>query len=753
MILTLQNFKCYSESITFNFTENKISLLKGVSGAGKSTLFKAINFVLYNKEQKVTNYNSTKKKTVVTLEFNGIVVTRTRCPNTLTLVKDGIIYNDVSAQSIINKMFGNYFSLTGYIPQKNIDSFFSLSSVEKSKFLSSIVFDEYDIDKLKQNVKQDIKSKKSQIEKIKTSYDFLQQEMSKFLPENRIEPKLNLKYTTVVDFDNKIKLKKSELTEIDSGIISAETNSQMQMKLKKQLEKFSDGVKSYNVESLKKKMEFLKSEKKIALENIKYSTLLNDIETKINKYTNDFKKFKKMYEELESIKCLNIKLDRIKEIVSIVSKFKKNFSNCLSLKSIYESNNLNIESLLKVEKEIEILKKEKKKLENDIYYLTNSLQCPHCNNSVIYTSNHTIIAVSQQIQSEDSSLSLDDMKINLNKIDVSLNMKKEYLVIIKNKIINSIDFNNYLDGEYFETSVLELEEIVNDFEKAEEYESQMNNLQIQLNQFEVEKEKLKNKLNIKCKSVSEIDIEIEKCQKLITELTKYIEIKKEYEDCVLKYKDVDNMLKELKGKKKYLISEIEELQNDKNLLIEYMFNKKEYDRYIEYEISILNLEKENLTLVKELTQLEEFYTLILNTEAETLDDVITTINMHLETFISRFFEDELTVTLVSSKSLKDGERKYEIDINIVDSDGNELSIDTLSGGEYDRCALSLFLSFNLVCKTPLILLDECLSSLNSEKVNDVIECMKEEMNGKTILMTLHQCTEGIFDEQNSVELE
>jgi hypothetical protein len=46
-----------------------------------------------------------------------------------------------------------------------------------------------------------------------------------------------------------------------------------------------------------------------------------------------------------------------------------------------------------------------------------------------------------------------------------------------------------------------------------------------------------------------------------------------------------------------------------------------------------------------------------------------------------------------------------------------------------------------------------LSSLNSEKVNDVIECMKEEMIGKTVLMTLHQCTEGIFDEQNSVELD
>jgi hypothetical protein len=345
------------------------------------------------------------------------------------------------------------------------------------------------------------------------------------------------------------------------------------------------------------------------------------------------------------------------------------------------------------------------------------------------------------------------MKNSLDKIDISLTNKNKQLVQIKNRLNCSIDFKNYLNNEYFEINILELEETSDNLEKSNNYKNQMNSLQIKLNEFEVEKEKIKNKFNLNYKNVSEVDIEIEKFQALILELTKYLDIKKEYIECSKQYVNVELMIDTFKNKKQELISYIDGLIDSKNLFIEYTFNKKEYDRYIEYKTSILNFEKESTNLVKELIQLEEFYTLILNTEAETLDDVITTINMHLDTFISRFFEDDLTVTLVTSKSLKDGERKYEIDINILDSDGNELSIDTLSGGEYDRCALGLFLSFNLVCKTPLILLDECLSSLNSEKVNDVIECMKEEMLGRTVLMTLHQCTEGIFDEQNSVELE
>lgn len=754
MILTLQNFKCYSETTTFNFTENKTILLKGISGAGKSTLFKAINFVLYNKEQKVTNYNSSKKKSIVTLEFNGLTVSRTRCPNTLTVVKDGTTYNDASAQSIINKMFGNYFSLTGYIPQKNIDSFFSLSSVEKSKFLSSIIFDEYDIDKLKQSVKQDIKYKKQQVEKIKTSLDFLQIEINKFSEENRVEPKLNSKYSSVIDFDFEIKNKKIELNEIDKNIVSTETNNKLLIKLKSNLDKFSESIKSNNLENLKKKLEILKNEKKIAIENIKYSTLLNDIENKINKYKIDLKKLEEMYKDLEiHSKHLNTNTNAnlISEIFSIVSKFnikyKTNFTN---LKSIYNDNFLNIETLNKVENEIESLKKDKKELENDIYYLTNSLQCPHCNQSVIYTSTHILEKITSHI---DEDLNLSEMNTNLSKIDINLNTKNKQLVQIKNRLNCAIDFKSYLNSEYFEITISELEETSNDLEKANNYKIQMNRLQTQLNELEVEKEKLKSKFKLNFKNVSELDIEIEKCQTLMTELTKYLDMNKEYTECSKQYKNVELTIDTFKNKKQELISDIDFLTDSKNLFIEYTFNKKEYDRYIEYKISILNLEKESSNLVKELIQLEEFYTLILNTEAETLDDVITTINMHLETFISRFFEDDLTVTLVTSKSLKDGERKYEIDINILDADGNELSIDTLSGGEYDRCALALFLSFNLVCKTPLILLDECLSSLNSEKVNDVIECMKEEMIGKTVLMTLHQCTEGIFDEQNSVELE
>jgi ABC-type Mn2+/Zn2+ transport system ATPase subunit len=53
-------------------------------------------------------------------------------------------------------------------------------------------------------------------------------------------------------------------------------------------------------------------------------------------------------------------------------------------------------------------------------------------------------------------------------------------------------------------------------------------------------------------------------------------------------------------------------------------------------------------------------------------------------------------------------------------DGEQVPIESLSGGEFDRLSLALFLCFNKTSKSDIILLDECLASLHSELVEDII---------------------------------
>ena len=78
-------------------------------------------------------------------------------------------------------------------------------------------------------------------------------------------------------------------------------------------------------------------------------------------------------------------------------------------------------------------------------------------------------------------------------------------------------------------------------------------------------------------------------------------------------------------------------------------------------------------------------------------------------------------------------------------EGEQIPIDTLSGGEFDRLALALFLAFNKTSKSNIILLDECLASLHSELVEDIVELIKTKLSDKIVLFTLHQANTGIFD--------
>lgn len=123
MILKLLNFRCYSNT-TFHFPENGSILLWGTSGIGKTSIFKAIHFVLYDKESKVVKYG--EKKCEVILEYKDMIITRKKCPNYLTFqckTQNIFAENDV-AQHKINQYFGTNFLLTGYMPQKNSDRFF-----------------------------------------------------------------------------------------------------------------------------------------------------------------------------------------------------------------------------------------------------------------------------------------------------------------------------------------------------------------------------------------------------------------------------------------------------------------------------------------------------------------------------------------------------------------------------------------------------------------------------------------------------
>ena len=158
MKLILKNFRCFLDK-TIEIPDKGLILLSGQSGSGKSSILKAINFALYGKETKVVTVG--KKKCSVEYHIDTWVIKRTKNPTYLNLKINEDEYQDSVAQNLINERFGDNFLLTNYIQQKAINSFFSLSNVDKTSFLHKLTVQKFDIESLKNKIKLKIKERRN----------------------------------------------------------------------------------------------------------------------------------------------------------------------------------------------------------------------------------------------------------------------------------------------------------------------------------------------------------------------------------------------------------------------------------------------------------------------------------------------------------------------------------------------------------------------------------------------------------------
>ena len=77
----------------------------------------------------------------------------------------------------------------------------------------------------------------------------------------------------------------------------------------------------------------------------------------------------------------------------------------------------------------------------------------------------------------------------------------------------------------------------------------------------------------------------------------------------------------------------------------------------------------------------------------------------------------------------------------------ETDLTCLSGGELSRVILAYTLALAEMFNTPLLLLDECTSSLDQELTSTVFEGIREHFKGKLTLIIAHQVITGNFDKE------
>ncbi len=824
MKLILQNFRCFNKK-TIDFPDKGVFLLTGESGTGKTTIFKAINFALYGKEQKVLKIG--EKKYSVYLELNGLKITRTKSTH-VVVEKGDDTYEDASAQAIINDIFGTDFLLTGYIAQKQVDGFFNLSDQEKTNFLNKLSIQRFDVNSLKMKVRDKIRTRKQKSIEYNSARDLLDKMCrEKGINGEPITPKCNVSFPktgenkSILDKIKEERLHQTQnlqkIVELEQELSSLKEIYENWVSLKARednikhelddIKKNLDNVINYKTEAVDVEIEIEKNKKLLKIEkqkledqkqfeildrkNFEYETMIQnylenndskllDAKENLLKYTN--------YTQ-EDITKISNQIKIIEEQLRLEKEIKKWCINTETELDIDKDSISSFYSELQEElKEFNIdeLKQRKEELESKITTLQNKsdslnkqlngkiLTCPSCKIKVCYQHDSLLSYDKEHLTKEYEQLvgEINDNKKQLDKTNKNLKkQEQEYeycLDDIKQVKLwlsrwNSIDISQYenLTKDYKEmiSSDKIIKELNNIIEKCSIY-----NVNDEKHVIEASKEitKIKNhckqlekidssvQMNIISDIQSTINILTSKLNEIKNIINKEYDWKQEYKslknqleliekntDSQNKINDLNSQLLERRKKAQKFDSRAEELRKYEIEIIAWEENKSLYNKYKEAQ-------KEADLWLRALVTAEKFLEIVLSAEHSILESTINSINNELEVYMSSFFNDSMGMKLNTTKVMNSGERKSLIDIKIT-RNTEECPIDTLSGGEFDRCALALFLSFNSVSGSNLILLDECLSSLHAEAVEDIVDLLKTRLSEKLVIVTLHQANYGLFD--------
>lgn len=241
---------------------------------------------------------------------------------------------------------------------------------------------------------------------------------------------------------------------------------------------------------------------------------------------------------------------------------------------------------------------------------------------------------------------------------------------------------------------------------------------------EKELQRIKNKRSLEIKTISEKELLEEAIRKI--------------EDTIGSESEDEDVLESLE-------TELEDLRSLEIDFIRYteMEDKMETLNKYEDEVDANN---------KSLNALEVLYEHFRKLSVEPIEKIIECINFRLNEHLEEVFsEDNIRVILSlfkqSSGSKKDAFTKISVNLQVYHGDNSYPNISSLSGGEADRVSLALTLTLAEIFKPPVLFLDECMASLDSNLREICLKAIKDTtlITGSASIDICHESVEGYHD--------
>jgi len=803
--LVLKNFKCYTNK-TLEIPLNCLTLLNGNSGVGKSTILQAIYWGLYGSLKKITTYY--EKSTKVELYYKDIIVIRNKNPNSLIVKFNNNEFHDTEAQVLINNKFGTQFLLTSYITQKGIHSFLSLSNNDKMEKLQELAFvNIQQINNMKDKLNENKKNIKEEIIDLNGQLKMLNETLintNEILKPNCLKPKKNnnfykiniqkinskinkynnkiLKYKNlnninennlklINDYKNIIQTNENQINILQNKNINDDINlNQYIVKnsiIEQNLKSFdinflNDNIKNFNniCNYIKNNNELIETTKKyemlleiynnnILIENNNKNIQINDLTNKLNNIE---------YISPNDLQTLQLQINDNK----IYNKNKIEYNKLLKKQNeiIDKINNLRDIVNIKDDNFEKTINDKIKNLTIKVHTNNKLHKCPNCNIKLILNDNILKKFVDIDVSEDDNINDLNKLKdistkfisFNSKLVDINLNIKDLKNILNNQKYIELEDdaydilLNKYNEYKNIQNKINDLNNIKSSFENDKkilnDYKNKINNLKKTI----TEEFKINNEINYN-----------EILNNLINIKNLYIQNQNDINNLININKKYLNKIHDIKYNKlnyKNKINNIINKINNLNLKLNKYNNYIDYNNlYIQYEtyINCINKYKNNIdntnykinNKLNDINNIDLLLKKISQAESLAISEIVNNINYYMNYYLQKFFDNSINVVFTAFKEQKNGIIKPNINLKI-NYKGNECELEELSGGELDRIVLCIFLSLNVINNSELLLLDESLSSIQSDLADDIVDVLKTNIN-KTIIMVSHQCSNGLFD--------
>ena len=457
----------------------------------------------------------------------------------------------------------------------------------------------------------------------------------------------------------------------------------------------------------------------------------------------------KRYKEYFSIKQ---KAEKLSNELSLLQINKDNFTDIKILQNIIimEEKLLEIqdkignENVEKVEKQLEEYKREKYLIEKQIEQ-GHLYTCPSCESCLKIIDGKLTLYKGEIISKDVISplhLSNIDKKIKdtEKKITVLRHQSEEYEKIFDQFEIVSLTIEKKYDTDDYSSLLSRIKKEEQTFlfttKNKDEYERQ---LRLFTDNF--------------TENIDIIDSEqlMQKIAYLQQEINRYEEIysrleKNKENDTKINPIDFELVLSEYNQKIKETEEKIEEYIQSIELSNEWKRNEENNIKYKDIEESIRQQQDMKEYGIEVVKCYEKLLLFVKEAETQSIFGFIESLNHHASLYIEDFFPDEdIHVELVTTKELKSGKDKmglfFEVQYGTMKGE-----LDFLSGGQRDRVNLAFTLAFSELVQNRILLLDECISSLDGETSDTVIETLHQKYKGKLVICVAHQVNTGAFDQ-------